>query len=720
MRKRFPYITTFLLTFVFIFTVGGVLFPQVALAERCLVTTPPPPHVIDTTPTDCAAQGGALLDRPIGESTPGKCSAVNPWTCVVNGALLIPGWIAIGILKFATLLAYLSGAVLNFVVRYSLVDMTAFVSGTSVVNDAWTTIRDIANMGFIFILLYAAIKTILGGGSDTKKLIVNVIVVAILINFSLFFTKIVIDISNILAILFYDAIAPGALATGATTGLSYHFMQPLDLQSIFNTAQSGLAGGRLFTIGVMGTILALIVAFVFFAVSIMFVIRIVVLIFVLILSPIAFMAFVLPALKSHADKWKDALLGQAFFAPIYFMLTWIVIVVAQGLLGASGGDLATAISGQTQPDGTITPPDATNIGILVNFMIVIAMLIASLTIAKEWANKAGGAVTGATKWAMGAAGGGVALAGRHTIGRGAAAIADSERLKEIQEKGGARGMAARLTLAAGRKTAGSSLDVRGVGLGIGSSMGAGGAGGRGGFAEFRKKQAEKAEKTAKAMGPSQETIDQAEQEVEKAKREEEKATTDILKVAAQERKTTAQKRLDELKGISHKEVNNRRTSLDIEKDAALKAIPEVKKERELEDKVKEVQKKREDAERNSDVAEVKILDEELKKLEEEKKVVSETTKQVREDIIRKYEEKKDAIVQVDSAGDRRKNAYATRMENSRWAKMRGYNKAAAAQIRKGKSKEKQLAEAYKKIAEDDEPGTPATASVTPPSTPPTT
>ena len=50
-------------------------------------------------------------------------------------------------------------------------------------------------------------------------------------------------------------------------------------------------------VGVMGTIVSLIAAFVFFAVAIMLVIRFVVLIFVLILSPLAFMGFILPQVK---------------------------------------------------------------------------------------------------------------------------------------------------------------------------------------------------------------------------------------------------------------------------------------------------------------------------------------------------------------------------------------------------------------------------------------
>src|SRR3989344_890918 len=71
----------------------------------------------------------------------------------------------------------------------------------------WGIVRDFANIFFILILLYAAIQIILdlghGGG---KKMVAMVILVALLVNFSLFFTKVVIDSSNIVALIFYNKI----------------------------------------------------------------------------------------------------------------------------------------------------------------------------------------------------------------------------------------------------------------------------------------------------------------------------------------------------------------------------------------------------------------------------------------------------------------------------------------------------------------------------------
>ena len=71
-------------------------------------------------------------------------------------------------------------------------------------SESWGVVRDLSNVFFIIILLYVAIEMILGMGHGGKKTIAQVIIMALLINFSMFATRIVIDSSNILALIFYN------------------------------------------------------------------------------------------------------------------------------------------------------------------------------------------------------------------------------------------------------------------------------------------------------------------------------------------------------------------------------------------------------------------------------------------------------------------------------------------------------------------------------------
>lgn len=74
---------------------------------------------------------------------------------------------------------------------------------------AWQLVRDFVNIWFILILLVIAITTILRVSSyQAKKLLPMLIIVALVVNFSMPITGFVIDISNIVAFQFLQAICP--------------------------------------------------------------------------------------------------------------------------------------------------------------------------------------------------------------------------------------------------------------------------------------------------------------------------------------------------------------------------------------------------------------------------------------------------------------------------------------------------------------------------------
>jgi hypothetical protein len=175
---------------------------------------------------------------------------------------------------------------------------------------------------------------------------------------------------------------------------------------------------------------------------------------------------------------------------------------------------------------------------------MIALILASLIIAKEWANKAGPGVTGLTKWATGAAGGatlGVAgRFGRGTIGRAGQAMSESEWLKEKATTS----RMARLGLAASRKTAGASFDMRGVGAL--SALEAGKAQ-KGGFAKDLKNKTEAEKKYAEEFKPSDLTVIRAEKELADAKK-----TGTPADIAS------AQSKLDKISGASEEVLRQRK------------------------------------------------------------------------------------------------------------------------------------------------------------------
>lgn len=246
------------------------------------------------------------------------------------------------------------------------------------IKSAWSILRDLANIFFIFILLFIGIVTILQTTkSEYKQLLRNLIIMALLVNFSFFFTQVVIDISNVAATEIYQEVA--------SDGLSNTFLDQLKLQSIFDagsfaeeTRGKGDVGkavyGKIIIIGIFGTILFLIIAFIFIATAILLVSRVVILSFLLAASPLAFAAFVLPATVKYFRMWGEKLIANAFFAPIYLLGVFLSLEMMVRI-PKSGENVTFATA--------LLSKEVSNIGIIFDFMIIAGFMIASLIIAKQ-------------------------------------------------------------------------------------------------------------------------------------------------------------------------------------------------------------------------------------------------------------------------------------------------------------------------------------------------
>ena len=398
---------------------------------------------------------------------------------------------------------FVAGMLLNLTLQITVVNMSALVKSIDAINDGWTIFRDLANITFIFILLYIAIATILELGVDTRKTITKVIIAALLINFSLFFTKIIVDGSNILTINFYELIDQTERAESNSPdnsgfnindldgGLSSAFMQNLQLTTLYNkdgTADtSALAGetpedtsesilSRTLTViprVVFGSLLMLLAAVIFFAVSVMFVVRFVVIVFLMITAPVAFVATILPQTSGISKKWWKSLTSQAIFAPVYMIMTLITLKIMGSV---QNSDVITPITSSNSAGANfIFSTNATGFVMIINFFIMFGVLVGTLIIAKmaggmggDWATKVGG------KAVFGTVGAGGRFAGRAIGGR----IKDSGTLNKMTASNNSivRG-AARLGLGAGERIQSGTYDIRNsVGKASGNLSGAIGGG----------------------------------------------------------------------------------------------------------------------------------------------------------------------------------------------------------------------------------------------------
>ena len=290
-----------------------------------------------------------------------------------------------------------------------------FFNSIPALKDVWVVVRNISSMFIIFMLLYTSITTILGGGtSNLKKLVGNIIMVGLLINFSLFFTKVLIDTSNLVSLQFYRAIAPNTsenFSTGKVFtdgGLSNVFMSSLKIPQIYQnkgvlTAVDVSASIFFATVG--GMIMMITASISFFAAAIMFTVRTGILLFIMALSPLFFAAMIFPQAKEKADGLKKLFFNQLIFMPAYLFLMYISLrLISSPEFSAIFNQNATGIA---QAGEAAFGP--TFVGIIIQYIIALFFINAPLV----FALKAGG--MGAS-WApnMHAVAG---FVGQHSFGR---------------------------------------------------------------------------------------------------------------------------------------------------------------------------------------------------------------------------------------------------------------------------------------------------------------
>jgi len=388
----------------------------------------------------------------------------------------------------------LTGRAMDITLKYSLED-TSYRS--VFVVEGWGIVRDICNIFFIFVLLFIAFQVILGlgGKGDPKGLIVNVIIVGLLINFSLFATRIIIDASNILSRVFYNAETINIKSEGKDLGslgeikFSEALVQKInpislltdsskvgDLSGAMQTAEEDqqigsrdvkkvstaipVGLGTFVIICMLCAALCIVGVVVFLNLALVFIARVVMLWLAMIISPLAFFSYTVPRLQKMPfigfGNWIEETTKMAFMAPVFCFFIYIIIsFLEEGLGLIDVGQNATGFDFV--------------LGIAVPFIFLSILLLKTKEIAMSMSGQAGKMIAGAGEKmagaALGLASGGAAMAMRGTFGKLGAKMASSGSLAKMEEKGGIQGFLGRNLRNAGLSLGTKSYDIRNTGTG---------------------------------------------------------------------------------------------------------------------------------------------------------------------------------------------------------------------------------------------------------------
>lgn len=211
-----------------------------------------------------------------------------------------------------------------------------------IIKMGWTVTRDLANMGIVLALVIIGIATILKIESyQIKKTLPVLIIIALLINFTPVILGVIVDASNILMHYFLgDAMDASAFAE--TFSEQYEIVTRA-WSNIFAKAGQREGGPDLTPLGqtIALTSFGFIAGFIYITFAFIFLLRYIAIWMLVILSPLAFVCFILPKTKPYFDKWWDQFLQWCFvgvFAAFFLYLSNGLLALARGqeLLGKTG------------------------------------------------------------------------------------------------------------------------------------------------------------------------------------------------------------------------------------------------------------------------------------------------------------------------------------------------------------------------------------------------
>lgn len=216
----------------------------------------------------------------------------------------------------------------------------------------WQMVRDLANLSFIFILIYAALATIFQVKKvEIKRVVPQLILVAILMNFSLFFVQIAVDMSNFVAYQFYTSVtvttADETGTIGSRSGITMSKVianvtnitalvaPPTDSRFVDSNTTSTIPYSQQpgFFYGLMASVFVGTAGLVMLAGALLLFIRFFMIMVYMIASPIALASTILENTKEtfFHGWWLKGLISQLTFAPAYFGMMYLALRFLQAI-----------------------------------------------------------------------------------------------------------------------------------------------------------------------------------------------------------------------------------------------------------------------------------------------------------------------------------------------------------------------------------------------------
>lgn len=218
----------------------------------------------------------------------------------------------------------------------------------------WDIMRSIANICFVIaflIIIYSQVTSVGINSYGLRKMLPRLVIAAVLVNLSFLISSLAIDISNFLGYALYSLFE----SIFATLGT---FPNELNLSTVMGAILGGIPlaiGGVVwFAVAAGGSITSLVfLAFSFligmaFSVLTAFIIlaaRQALIVIFTIISPLAFVAMILPSTEKWFTKWRSSFLTILMMFPIFAVLFGGAQVAGRAIIIGSGGNALVVLLG---------------------------------------------------------------------------------------------------------------------------------------------------------------------------------------------------------------------------------------------------------------------------------------------------------------------------------------------------------------------------------------
>ena len=315
----------------------------------------------------------------------GQAMPFDPDAVEGRGIALFVYRFVLTFLGFITLMMgrVMDGVLQNFVFGYGDLYLSTFGYAVEI---TWVTIRDLMNVAFIFGLVYIGFRFILfADDGAAKRNLALLIIAALLVNFSLFFAKAIVDVSHGILYEFNSMVEFVDLEEGEEArfdSLSGAIMYTYAITSVLggdgSSSITNVEGRSGWIMVALITVTFLLLSFVFIAVAVILVIRTTIITFLLIFSPIMFIGWVFPALANLSRTWLRTFISQSFLAPLIFLFLYISLIITDAIFRApTDGERGSLVDLDFQ--------------VYAGFVLGITFLIISLIAAQKLGSGAAGA-----------------------------------------------------------------------------------------------------------------------------------------------------------------------------------------------------------------------------------------------------------------------------------------------------------------------------------------